>query len=198
MDESRKRRLQPHVLDLEDSDDRSDAKAIASILNDLRKMPECVGFDELVRNISLIDGLAAGAGYPNWPFKGALHKKTAPLFERIRPYFEKHRLVYTLGFPTRTGWRESIEGKVRDIPFAFVLRGATRGLLRLLVQCSRCMRWFVSRRKDHKFCSIACREKAFRCSDEGKAKRAAYMKRYREGLRRRDRESLRVSRGQIG
>jgi hypothetical protein len=180
------------------SDDRSDAKGITGWLNYYREKPEYQYFDQLIRDMNEVDRLAAKAGYPEWPYKGFLSKKTAPYFERINPFFKRYPLAYALGAPTKSGWSESVEGKARDIHFAFILRAAKRGLLKLLDQCNFCKRWFVPRREDQKYCSNSCREKAFRGSDEGKAKRAAYMKRYREGLRRRDRESLLVSKKRKG
>lgn len=189
-----KRGLRPFTFDVEDSDPRPDAIAVAGFLNEQGGSPELEGIEQLVRDINEIDRLAAEAGYPNVPFTGTLGRKTAPLFQRINPYFQKCQMVYTLGVPTRLGWREAVETKVESIPNAFILRAAVRGILKLLDECNFCKRWFVPRREDQKYCSNKCREKAFRGSDEGKAKRAAYMKRYREGLRRRDRESLRVGR----
>lgn len=188
-----KRGLRVHLFDLEDSDDRSDADAIAGILNDCSGEPKYEGLSQLVKNMKEVERLAAESGYPSWPYKGFLRKKTDPLFERINPFFKKHRLVLSLESPSKFGWRECLLGKARDLPFSIIVWAAERGLLGLLSECNSCHRWFAARRVDHKYCSNSCREKTFRGSNEGKAKRAAYMKRYRAGLRRRDHESLRIS-----
>jgi len=66
---------------------------------------------------------------------------------------------------------------------ARVVRAITRleeqGLWDSLSECSQCGKWLCKSRRRQRFCSPKCREKHFRSSDEGRRKRAAYMRSYR-------------------
>jgi hypothetical protein len=178
-------------IELELSDARSDASEFAEILNDIRAKEPDSEVIKLAKDLREIERLAAKAGFPKYPYKGWLRRKTDPLFKRISPIFDKVR--YELGWPSEWGWQETIAAKVKDIPLGFIIIAARQGFLRHIDECHLCGGWFLSRKRDHKFCSSECREKAFRKSDEGRAKRAAYMKRYREGLRRLEQNYLRDS-----
>ena len=67
------------------------------------------------------------------------------------------------------------------------------GYLDRIRRCQRCGRWLFAKHRAKRFCSDACRGSAFRKTAEGKAKRAAYMRDYRKGLKLREEASLKVS-----
>ena len=186
-----KRRLQPHYIQLESSGAQRDACSLAEILNDERITSKFSEIFSLVRDLKEIERLAEVAGFPKRPYRGALLRKTAPIFERVEPLLQKGS--YILDRPTESGWQEAIHSRVKDSLFAIVLISAREGLLRRLAECRNCRRWFGTRKKNHLYCSSECRQKAFRKSERGKAKRAAYMRRYREGLRRLEKNYLRAS-----
>ena len=63
------------------------------------------------------------------------------------------------------------------------LRLAQRGLLNRIKQCKTCSRPMYAKHSNYRFCSSKCRENFFTQTDEHRAKKAAQMRRYREGLR---------------
>jgi hypothetical protein len=65
---------------------------------------------------------------------------------------------------------------------------AAKGLLRRVRECSTCGRWFYAYRpgQRYRFCSDACRDKNFRQTPQGRARRAKYMRNYRRNLEQAD------------
>jgi hypothetical protein len=84
--------------------------------------------------------------------------------------------------------RMHVGGRLEGVRSFFALQAiealSKDGSLRQIRQCQSCARWLFAKNRRQRFCSGPCREKAFRKSDEGKAKRAAYMSGYRERLKR--------------
>lgn len=68
------------------------------------------------------------------------------------------------------------------------------GLLDRIRQCRCCGLWLFAKFKRQWYCSGTCREKAFRSSKEGRKKRAEYMSKYREKLKRLDEALIRTAR----
>jgi DNA-binding phage protein len=181
-----------HFLEpIEWQDPLSDALDIANSLNSRNTDAEKQAL-ELVRQLKQIEELAEKAGFPEWPYKGALRSKTEPVFKSLQKYFK--RFAYELSHPTKAGWEENIRTKVKYMYSALVVFAARRGLLRHIRECTQCGRWFAARRRDQHFCSAKCREKAFRKNPQGRSKRAAYMRGYRARLKRLECERMRVIR----
>src|SRR5580700_4422524 len=102
------------------------------------------------------------------------------------------QLVVAFGEPRRDGWslvevllpsHPEESGREAYLDGLLVFNAAVHGYLRLVSQCDSCGHWFVRHREDHRYCSAECREKAFRGSDEGKIKRAKFMREYRARLK---------------
>jgi len=76
----------------------------------------------------------------------------------------------------------------RGVPYAqgliLIGRLAATGDIMKLRRCDfqRCQKWYVARLKRQRFCSAACRLRAYFGTEEGKKKRAAYMRNYRSLL----------------
>ena len=66
---------------------------------------------------------------------------------------------------------------------------AEEGLLERIRECETCGEWFYAYRPSpvYRFHADACREKYWRSSDEGKKKRRIFMRKYRAGLKRKER-----------
>jgi hypothetical protein len=60
-----------------------------------------------------------------------------------------------------------------------IIRLEEQGLWYSLRQCLPCGKWILTKRRRQRFCSAQCRETNFRSTDEGRKKRAAYMRTYR-------------------
>jgi hypothetical protein len=179
---------------------------LAGILNELRKFntPNYEKLERLVHDMTSLDRLLASVGYPQnlESVKNLKLRNTASALKaRIDQYWSEFTYRASPDLPAQSGWGINLQWQVtKDSPKGtvyivglYIFEGAFRGLLRHISQCKSCNQWFVALRKDQKFCSGKCREKTFRGSSDGKAKRAAYMRRYRAGLKRRDRENLRVT-----
>jgi hypothetical protein len=50
-------------------------------------------------------------------------------------------------------------------------------------ECKTCHKWFMAAREKNRFCSTLCRVKWHAHTDEGKDKRAAYMRKHRADLK---------------
>jgi len=159
---------------------------------------------QLLQDLSDLDRLAAKSGYAKSLRESRdaeLRKIVNPIFSRIDRYCEDFIYGLRLDLPGEAGWTKeyilprSVQGNPEAEAYLFglwILEAAFNGSLRRVLRCPNCRRWFKGLRKDHKYCSGKCREKAFRRSSEGRTKRAAYMRRYRAGLKRRDRENLKL------
>jgi predicted nucleic acid-binding Zn ribbon protein len=60
-----------------------------------------------------------------------------------------------------------------------IVRLEQQGLWYSFRQCLPCGKWILTTRRRQRFCSTQCREKTFRSTEEGRKKRAAYMRTYR-------------------
>jgi len=194
--------VQPHP-----KDEMADAKQVAAELNRGRGMPGFRQTEQLVRDLNEIDQIARNVEYPSSieaVYTGQLGEMAKRLRLRVDRFLGAVDFKVLLGMPSQYGWsapyelsfKKRVNKSRRHIytPVGFILDAAFSGHLRSVAQCNICQTWFVMRKKDHRSCSNSCREKDFRSSDNGRAKRASYMRRYRAGLRRRDRENLRISR----
>jgi hypothetical protein len=70
---------------------------------------------------------------------------------------------------------------------------AAQGLLAKVRRCRHCKKWLLASRGIHRFCSVNCRVAYYRQTTTGRTRNREYMRRYRAGLKRRDRENLKVS-----
>jgi len=170
------------------------------------------GFDRVERVVNAmnyLDRLAESVEYTGSTrkgiAKGELGREAQQQNRVVDQFVRECRFSLGLGAPRPKAWIRlymyfpdtySRSSKITEtyVGGVHILEAAFQGFLRRLSQCPTCEKWFVLRRVDHKFCSGKCREKAFRHSDEGRAKRARFMRQYRERLKRRDAENLRVSR----
>jgi hypothetical protein len=69
----------------------------------------------------------------------------------------------------------------------------TLGNLRQVRLCEQCKKkWFAMKHKNYRFCRDRCRPAFFRSTEEGKAKGRLRQKKYREGLKRREKNELKI------
>lgn len=162
---------------------------------------------QLIRDIHEVTQIGKRSGYPKG-VKLPLQPNAKEPFKRIDAELSRLRLTPSLYFPTRNGWMRGWDlqrayAGADHIPedwqqLAVIVDLAALGLLAKVRACSRCKRWFFGKREDHQFCSTNCRVSHDRRSIAGKVKRAAYMRRYRNSLKRRDDENKRVVRANQG
>jgi hypothetical protein len=208
MKELEQRRLRiKHHFQIEAPDKGlTSATEMARLLNKERGSRGMDQIEELIININELGQIAKGVKYPRDALKeadeGRLGPRASELIESINFFFDAHEYHATLGNPTSDGWGlgfvfriapKKEEGSSQFFG-AIVLAAAYQGYLALLRSCRTCGLWFAAKRTVHRFCSGACREKTFRASAEGRVKRAAYMRGYRQRLKKRDVENLRIAR----
>jgi hypothetical protein len=205
-----KRRLHPRRLGFGPFGALDDSpEGLVEYMNSRHGRPGFDRVERVVNAMNYLDRLAQSVEYTGrtcWAIAKGKFGREAQQQHRVVDQFEReYRVVVGLGAPRPQGWIRlyryfpdtySRSSKIRKtyVGGVFILEAAFQGFLRLLSQCPTCEKWLVLRRGHHRFCSGKCREKAFRDSDEGRAKRARYMRQYRERLNRRDAENLRVSR----
>jgi hypothetical protein len=177
---------------------------------------------ELVRNVNEVDRLIREKGYPNTRstanlfdrpgnLKAGLGKRgfdagTLRLLSEIQRGFSSFKLTLWPLVPEKRGWKfycqnpwAGTPGNRRALSWVFlavICDLAVAGRLRRVRECDSCRRWFFGCKDEQRFCSDTCREKWWRATPAGKAKRAEYMRGYRGRLRRRDREILGICRRQ--
>jgi len=181
---------------------------LAAFLKTLHNTPQIKQLERLVRDMNYISAFVRSAGNPrgNFLWMGALGGRRTPkeLLDRLsrsRDFFAKLHISLVPFQPDQHGWIASYATPsvsinamaiVRTIGF-LIWKAASDGTLRRVRECCRCNSWYAARRDDQKFCSSPCREKFFRTSDAGRAKRATYMRRYRANEKRANREYQRIA-----
>jgi hypothetical protein len=100
------------------------------------------------------------------------------------PVEGRWRLVW--GFPRPDTIPAGLSGFVPSVSLAIIHDLAAKGLLRRVRECATCGRWFYAYQPGprYKFCDDACRDKNYRHTPQGRARRAEYMRKYRRRLER--------------
>jgi hypothetical protein len=182
--------------------------------------PEFEQIRELVRNLNALDGLVRQKGFPRTTqdlldlgvddvqMRKALQRqgfdrRAIPLVKKVRSAFASFKLAVRPVFPLENGWkfflvhpgaRSHNPKSFLNMDLGWVHELAANGRLRMVRECTDCKKWYLARREDQRFCSSNCRERDYRVSDRGKAKRAAFMRGYRDRLKRRDEAIARLAR----
>jgi hypothetical protein len=183
------------------------AQGLAKYLNRRHGKPTFERVERVVAALNQIDAVVRAANYPRnaYPriYEGEFGEKVKQLKELVDDFMHEVRLVIGLGEPREDGWSATqvlslthpAESKRETYTDAlFVFDAATHGQLRLVYQCDFCAGWFVRKREDHRFCPTGCRQKANRQTDEGRAKWAGYMRKFRAGQRRMKEEHIKWAR----
>jgi hypothetical protein len=186
---------------------KPDADSLVSYLNSVTRGPWYVDVERLIREMRELEQLAKTIGYDREKLmgisSGALGARAEKLYGDIWSWFQVLHVRASIGKPGSEGWGYQLYCEIpkkmnpeRDSPEPWlisVFQLAFDGLIWRFRECEVCATWMLITRRDQKYCSGRCRERSFRTTAEGKARRATYMRRYRSQLRRRDRENLRVT-----
>jgi hypothetical protein len=168
---------------------------------------------ELVRDFNQIDDMGRARGFPQVSYVREVFPHSEPhlgfdgpfmkRMKKIQAAYKSYRFVPWPAYPQKDGWKfhfiqpwstVSNKSMVGWIFLAVIHDLAVAGQLRRVRECNYCRRWFFGRKDDQKFCPVGnCREKHWRTSAAGRAKRAAYMRRYRQGLGRMNRNALKAA-----
>ena len=166
---------------------------------------------ELVRDFNQLEEIGRTHGFPHVNIfkKFSSHpeayrgydESSVKLMKKIQAAFGSYRLVPTPAYPQRDGWKfhwlqpwgtgSNPNRSVRWVFHAVIHDLAVAGRLRRVRECDFCRRWFFGRKDDQKFCLVGnCREKHWRTSVAGRAKRAVYMRGYRQREERANKAAL--------
>ena len=188
------------------------AKGLIKRLND-GPNGEVEALRRLVRNFNEIDDIARGRGFPEvnytrreFPPPEVHVDVDLPFVRRMREIqaaYKSYRAVPWPAYPQKDGWKfhwlqpwstQSNKSVERWIYLAIIHDLAVDGHLRLVRECDFCHRWFFARKSDQRFCTDgSCREKDWRTSAAGRAKRAAYMRGYRQREERARQNALKAA-----
>jgi hypothetical protein len=173
------------------------AEGMAKHLNGRRGAVGFARVEAVINALNQIDRVVRSEKYPSNAYagiyKGKFGGQTMKLKRVVDDFMREVRLVVALGEPREEGW--DLVQVVSPVHPPASERGIYLDALLIFNSATHgdvCGRWFVRTREDHRFCEPACREKAFRSSEEGRAKRAKFMRAYRAGLKRRDSENLKA------
>jgi len=188
-------------------------RKLAALMRDVHRDSKLHRLEQLVRDMNAIDEFAGRAGYPRYFLAmGALggRKPSEDILDRLRrtqAFFEKLRITVIPSQPDTLGWvgtyslprlsssAANIRSNLQMVGLV-IWNAAVAGTLSSVRECLHCRSWFAVKKKDHRFCSGACGEKTYRTTDRGRARRAQYMRGYRQRLKRRDAENLKALRKQ--
>jgi hypothetical protein len=183
-----------------------EAQGVIEIFQQEQNHPRFRIIEELLLKIQLFERLAQEVEYDPEalerlrPLKR--RQQALALEKEIHAFFLRIKIIATPSFPGPGGWTHAhafVSGRPGSRDFDICLwgellyRAMMDGYTQALRRCEKCRTWYAARRRDQKFCSDICRERQLRGTDEGKAKRAAYMKKYRAGLKRMSEENLRAA-----
>jgi hypothetical protein len=159
---------------------------------------------EMVRNMNAVDGITEQKAVPRTihPYTPGLEKELRKngfdetfvnRMKKIRDTFDGAKFDARISFPVRGRWEFGWEiPPTRDrlklffwLDLMVIRHLAEDGRLKQVRECT-CGRWFFAYRpsEHYRFHSNACRDKHWRSTPEGKAKRAAFARRYRSGKKR--------------
>ena len=119
------------------------------------------------------------------------------LLKRIWRIYDGFGIDLTPSSPHNSLWsfrRECPGGRAMPwIWLTTIYELAATGRLAKVRECATCRRWFFaySVKNEFRFHNAACRDKYYRSTPEGKAKRAVFMERYRRRQKALDEEALR-------
>jgi|SRR5580700_8236805 hypothetical protein len=168
---------------------------------------------ELVRDFNQLEEIGRTHGFPDVNIfqKFSSHPEAYPgydessvkLMKKLQATFKSYRLVPMPAYPQKDGWKfhwrhpwgtgSNTNRDFRWVFHAVIHDLAVAGRLRRVRECDFCHKWFFGRRDDQGFCSPSCREKDWRTSPRGRTKRAAYMRRYRQGQDRANKNALKAA-----
>ena len=122
---------------------------------------------------------------------------------RIRNAFDGFAVFALPLFPGKSSWTfwrlKEVTSPRNHLPWstlASIYLLAAAGRLRQVRECQICGRWFKAYRPNetYRFCKVACRNKYWQSTPEGKATKSAYMKRWRRDEREKEERALRLVR----
>jgi hypothetical protein len=212
------RRLRTHHASQLLSSGPTAVRFLLSQLNAAGDNEDVVRVRDMVRDMNEIDRIVRSKGFPvlngaklsfdleaEWNSLG-LDEAVQERMKRVRETYERFNLRLRPVCPLKHGWKFHMMNPWSGDPkkralilwtFLSIIHDlAVDGQLRRVRECDCCHRWFFAYRTHSRFrfCKRACRVKHWRASPEGKAKRRAFMRKYRGGLKRRQQENLRVAR----
>jgi hypothetical protein len=169
------------------------------------RLPKVEKLWQFVLDLQEFEQVCKVNGYPKSDPSGVLPKlgsKATAIYERINASIVKLRPIAQLALPSENGWKISFVARMNYptksswydyVAWIVVLTEAVEGNIQKIRQCSECFNWFVRKREEiHKFCSRACRDKAYRRHPDVKRLAAARQRRHREHLKLRDKANLRT------
>jgi hypothetical protein len=182
------------------------APSLVEYMNSRHGNPGFDRIEQVAGAMNELDRLVRSTGYADGTYskieKGKFGKAAQQLSKVVAKFVDEYRVSVGVGAPRPHGWERlymffaDAFGRKSTIKQTylggvFVLDAAFQGLLRSISQCPCCQKWFAIRRRNQRFCSDGCREKEFRSSKAGQAKRAKYMREYRARLRQLNEAGLR-------
>jgi hypothetical protein len=167
--------------------------------------PDVQALREGVRKLNEVDRRIREKGYPGSESKVGLFDKsedlelelrrrgfdddTRKLLNDLQRELGEFKVTMWPAYPERSGWKFfwklpwANPGTAPGSPSvvywmnrAMVRDFAAAGLLRSVRECDFCHDWYFARKENQRFCKPSCRERHHRSSEEGKAKRAKYMR----------------------
>ena len=179
-------------------------------LNEMARTPAHESIEGLIRNIRRVRALLQPVSFPEWVKREmSTDSASADVWEKIHcineqlngykmwPRYTTFRKAFTgqanrgekSASPLVMEWWP--EGEFEARAAHQVLKLEEKNLLHRLVQCRTCDKWFFASRDWNKFCSQRCRVQYELHTENGRKRRAKYMREYRERLKRMDEERKR-------
>jgi hypothetical protein len=205
------------LRDLVEREDQS-RRDLVDWLNELMGTAPHDRIESLIQNIRQVRALLQPVSFPEWVKREmSTDSATAGVWEKIRaintqlsgykmwPRYTSVRTTVTFkkgtGRPNRSNkapgplvmeWWPDGEFEARAAQQVVKLEDTS--FLDWLLRCRACNKWFFASRDWQKFCSDRCRGDHDSKTENGRKRRASYMRGYRKRLKRMDEEMKKVSR----
>jgi hypothetical protein len=209
---ARSRRLRKVHFNPFFGDPEATVESLLKQLNGASEDRVAIAVRQLVEDMNAVDQLVRSRPYPSWTriefevsLDHAMRKRgfepaVAERMKRIRKAYDRFGIELMPVFPRKAFWifqRLSPVQLGRYLPWislATIHGLAAEGRLRQVRKCP-CGEWFYAYRPSEKyrFHDDSCRDKYYRHTPEGKARRCTYMRGYRSRLKKQDQANLEAS-----
>jgi hypothetical protein len=212
MNHTKSRRLRKARFDLFVGDPEATVESLLKKLNDTSEDRAVVALRRLVEDMNAVEQMVRSRKFPNSPLfafqfdlrrvlrERGFEPAVAERMERIRSACDGFGMELMPVFPRKSFWIFQRLCPVRidrALPWIFLATIhdlAAEGRLRQVRKCD-CGEWFYAYRpsESYRFHRNVCRDKYYRHTDKGKAKRRTYMRDYRRRLKKQDQAYLEAS-----
>jgi hypothetical protein len=217
MNQTKSRRLRKARFDPFFGDPEATVESLLKKLNDTSEDRAVVALRRLVEDMNAVEQMVRSRKFPDSPLfafqfdlrrvlrEWGFEPAVAERMERIRSAYDGFGMELMPVFPRKPVWifqrlcPVRIDRALPGIFLATIHGLAEEGRLSQVRKCEICGKWFYAYRRseNYRFDRTGCRDKYYRHTVKGKAKRRTYMRDYRSRLRKGEKAYLEASKSPL-